>query len=179
MEFINHIVFNEAWALMIPSGFFMYKMLTSSSVTASATFGLFRFLSFFNSLLRASNWAFRVCSNSRSSIMFFGCLQVFIWWLKLKINPLRLEASNSSPSFLFTVMINALNKSFTFSGGISYRFLSPFFSFKNAIKMAMSLHVFDSVFLFSQPLYKLIYRLFQGWKSCLRFWPSRKANFIK
>ena len=139
----------KALALVIPSRFFMYRMFTSSSVIASTSFGLLPFPSYYSCLLRDSE-VFRVCSNSRSSILLFGYLQTFKWRLKLERNPLRLEGSNSPPSLLLTVIINSLKKSPSCSGIISSTFLSALFFFfqKRHENGNVSLR-FGSVFLFS------------------------------
>ena len=60
-----------------------------------------------------------------------------------------LSVGHAGQRFFLTIITNSLKKSFSCSGGISSSFLTSFFSFKNAIKMAMSLRVFDGVFLSS------------------------------
>ena len=120
-----HRLLKKASALVIQSRFSenMFRMLTSPSVFASAAFGLLLFfLSLFSCLLRASK-AFRVCTNSRSSITIIGYLQAFKGRLKLERRPLRLKGLNSSPSFLLKNIINSTKKSFSCLGRISSRFL--------------------------------------------------------
>ena len=139
--FINHIVFSKASAFEIPSNCLSYKMFTSSSVIASAAFGLFPLPSFLSSLLRASK-ACLTCSNWLSSITLQGYLQAFKCRLKVQISPLKLEGSKSSPSFLLTAIINLLIYSLSYFGGISSILLLSFLELRT---QSANVHLFVSL----------------------------------
>ena len=66
LVFRNHIVFSKASAFEIPSNFLSCKMFTSSSVIASAAFGLFSLPSFLSSYFELLKLV---------SLVQTGCLQ--------------------------------------------------------------------------------------------------------
>ena len=111
MEFINHNVFNKASAVLIPSRFFIYRMMISSSFMAYAAFGLLPFPSFSVA-----------CFEPPKLFEFFQVPPLYsldiyklssYGWSWNEILSVRPKGSNSSPSFLLTVMINSLKKSFS------------------------------------------------------------------
>ena len=109
-EFINHNVFNKASALVIPSRFFMYRILTFSSVIASAAPSLpfsgvcFEFPRLFEFV--------QIQGPPLCSLDIYKLSSDSWSWKEI------LWGSNSSPSFLLIVIKNLLKKSFGYSGGI-------------------------------------------------------------